>query len=826
MDGIGLIQELDRGTWNYTFGRSAFRISLPFVCLCGHYREGSVARIVICPTCQSKGSVPDHAATARIRCPKCGNTFDASAAAGPGTSQSQSQSQMRSPAAPKRPKPGSSAYGDLETVEAVPAPSLSGTGIRRSSLGRARNKPEWIAFTCPLRTSGSQRSCRATPGGPGCRLVARERVRTERPTKEERPTFTAVAEPAAAVPAPVVASSSTAPASLSVAEHTPTPTPTPEAPPSDPQSVIRRVKDATVFLKAKVNGRYISSGSGFVIAVNGNEVLLATNRHVAVPNLSEVPERIAPRGSKVETDAVFYSGEGPQLEQVLAAGIVAANLSEDINTDLAFMVVRGVKRPPNPIDIFTRLEPLEGMPYIGAGYPLSDLINKIADAHGNPTVTITRGHIASLIRDDQGQISLLKVNGALHPGNSGGPIVDEKSGRLLGVAVASLTRIGVSNVGFIVPAAEVRHCLDGRVGSVNLTLNASPAGTADLLVKAQVVNPTQKVQGVMVFAAPASQVGSLKPNSDGSWPPLPNISPVELQRDNNKQIAQGHVQVSLSGQGPAARKVTIQTAHRDVRGRTFYSKPREVALPDKPGRIRPPGAVQRVIASARKKSFTFLGALTDPDKDCKLIKEESDFKIKIQVPGNKIHTNSPEIVTRFNKKKSLHNAPMTLTDVVGDFTSMVEVTGDMNPGTTLPKDRQGNQIPFTFQGAGIVLYQDKNNFVRLERTAGTSLRDLQPVHKALLEIVKDGNLKTHIYFDLPESDIRLILVRHKGKVQCQFGSKSENTTYASPEYAIDLNPKIKIGLSAANISAKPFEATFENFVLLNDSTTAEEEFGK
>jgi len=648
----------------------------------------------------------------------------------------------------------------------------------------------------------------------------------ENPARDQRPAYVANAEAAAANPGPSAALPAPASASNLIADRSPPSAPAADSSSGDSQAVIRHLKEATVFLKAKVKGRYLSTGTGFVIAVNGNEVLLATNRHVAVPNLSEVPESIAPHDSVVEQDAVFYSGEGPQLEQVLPAGIVAANLSEDINTDLAFMVVSGVKRPPRPLDIMARLEPTEGIPYICAGYPLSDLVNKIADAHGNPTVTITHGHIASLKRDEQGQISLLQVDGTLHPGNSGGPAVDEKSGRLLGVAVASLTRIGLSNVGFIVPAAEVRRCIDGRVGAIDLTLNESKTGTADLLVKAQVVDPNRKVQGVMVFVVASSQVGSFSPNSDGSWPPLPNTSPVELQQDAAKQVAQGRVQVSLSGQGPEARKVMIQTAHRDARGRTIYSKPKVYNLPDKPGRIRPPGSIERTIASARKKSFGILGPIIDPDKDCKLIKEESSFTIKIQVPGNKIHTLSPEIVTRANKKKSLHNAPMTLTDVDGDFMSMVEITGDLNAGTTLPKDRQGNsQVQFTFQGAGLLLYQDKNNFVRLERTAGTELESRAAIHKVLIEIVQEGRTVKFSYFPLPDGDTRLVLIRRKGKLRCQFGSKSGNP-YITPEYVVDMAPKVKIGLSAANISAKPYEANFENFVLLNDANTIDEEFGE
>ena len=74
------------------------------------------------------------------------------------------------------------------------------------------------------------------------------------------------------------------------------------------------------------------------------------------------------------------------------------------------------------------------------------------------------------------------------------------------------------------------------------------------------------------------------------------------------------------------------------------------------------------------------------------------MKIKIEVPGNKIHTLAPYVVTRYNKKKPLHNAPMTLAEVEGDMVVMVTVTGEMKPGSTMPKDKQGNTIPFTFQG--------------------------------------------------------------------------------------------------------------------------------
>ncbi len=43
---------------------------------------------------------------------------------------------------------------------------------------------------------------------------------------------------------------------------------------------------------------------------------------------------------------------------------------------------------------------------------------------------------------------------------------------------------------------------------------------------------------------------------------------------------------------------------------------------------------------------------------------------------------------------------------------------------------------------------------------------------------------------------------------------------------LDLPGKVKIGLSASNISAKPFAAQFENFALINSETQLDAMFGE
>jgi S1-C subfamily serine protease len=597
--------------------------------------------------------------------------------------------------------------------------------------------------------------------------------------------------------------------------------PTP-APSNDPQEIIRRLKDATVYIKTKLGSKTVSSGSGFVIEAGRDFAIVATNRHVAVADLSELPPGIVPKGTPQTLEAVFRSGEGKD-EQDLPAQIIAADLSEDMNADLAFLMVRGVNRPPAPINPMIELTPVEGMTYVGAGFPLGGILNRITDSKGNPSVTITRGGIAALRRDDHGQLLVLQVDGSLQPGNSGGPIIDGTTGKLIGVAVAKVS--AVDTIGFVVPAEQVRKALAGRVGSLDLTLEANNAGTATLQVKANLVDPKMQLAGVVVRAVPASAAGNLSPNSDGTWPPLggANTKDFELQRNPRAPEALGRVQVALTGSGPNSRTVAIQAAYRDARNILHYSKPKEVMLPTEPGRIMPPGTLERMIKTVRAKSLSLLGPLVDPSKDCRLDKDDSNFKVRIEVPG-KLHTLSPELVTRTNRP--VHNAPMTLTDVEGDFAVIVEVTGEINPGPTPPKDRQVRTLPFTVQSAGLIVYQDKDNFLRLERAGSIITQNLRPLHRLIIEGVKDGKQAMKpIYVDVPEGDTFLILIRRKGRLQCLYSPDGGRSGLRFPTFAFSLPPKVKVGLSASNISAQPFNATFQNFALVNDVTKIDAALG-
>jgi regulation of enolase protein 1 (concanavalin A-like superfamily) len=221
------------------------------------------------------------------------------------------------------------------------------------------------------------------------------------------------------------------------------------------------------------------------------------------------------------------------------------------------------------------------------------------------------------------------------------------------------------------------------------------------------------------------------------------------------------------------------------------------------------------------KSLAELGSLIDPDKDCRLDKDERSMKVRIDVPG-KLHT----ISTAFLKTPDTpyHNAPMTLADVDGDFMAQVSVVGEINPGEKPPRERPAQNLGFTLQSAGIILYQDSKNYMRLERAGSIATARLTPIHRILVEAVRNGEPAIQpIYLDVPEGDTRLILVRRKGRIRCLFSPAGSDSLSTFREFAIEFPDKVKVGLVASNISAQPFTATFQGFALLSDHTQIHQE---
>ena len=152
----------------------------------------------------------------------------------------------------------------------------------------------------------------------------------------------------------------------------------------------------------------------------------------------------------------------------------------------------------------------------------------------------------------------------------------------------------------------------------------------------------------------------------------------------------------------------VQTVCRLASGRVIYSSPVLYQVPAKPTPLKSvdaqPGEKELVT------SFESLGSLIDPlkevVKDCEV--ERHGAVLTIKVPAG-VRLNSSQL----DVKKS----PMMLADVDGDFIAQLKVSGHMIPGTDPPRWKGKDVLPGTYQGAGLVLFQDTKNYVRLERGA-------------------------------------------------------------------------------------------------------------
>jgi regulation of enolase protein 1 (concanavalin A-like superfamily) len=101
------------------------------------------------------------------------------------------------------------------------------------------------------------------------------------------------------------------------------------------------------------------------------------------------------------------------------------------------------------------------------------------------------------------------------------------------------------------------------------------------------------------------------------------------------------------------------------------------------------------------------------------------------------------------------------------------------------------------------------------------------VRELLVEVVRGGREFDYYYIALPgdpSAPLDLFLLRRKGRVTCLF-SHDGRSLVAFRDFALDYPDRIKIGLTASNLSRKPFTAKFSDFVLLDDKLKLEQEFG-
>ena len=166
----------------------------------------------------------------------------------------------------------------------------------------------------------------------------------------------------------------------------------------------------------------------------------------------------------------------------------ASSSERDRENDLAVVRVQGDLTklpPPLPVELdgcsLTELQKV----YI-FGFPLGASLGK--------EITAAESSVSSFRRDVDGSLFQIQVNGGMHPGNSGGPVVDAR-GVVVGVAVAGIRG---TQINFAVPSEKIQGMLHGRVQETMLGEAFYDNKTVKLPLKVACLDPLQRLRDVKV----------------------------------------------------------------------------------------------------------------------------------------------------------------------------------------------------------------------------------------------------------------------------------------------------------------------------------------
>lgn len=183
------------------------------------------------------------------------------------------------------------------------------------------------------------------------------------------------------------------------------------------------------------------------------------------------------------------------------------------------------------------------------------------------------------------------------------------------------------------------------------------------------------------------------------------------------------------------------------------------------------------------------GEIIDPDGDCRVAEDQGD--VAITVPKTR------HDLTYADKNAKL-NAPRVLQSVEGDF--KLEVTVRAFP---LPGDAASSGGQYSFVSAGLLVWQDEKNFIRLERAAvGNSDAPF-----VWIEQFTEGQSAFQTLKPLGNKETSLRVVRTGNQFAFLYKEDGEGNDWIEIRSgAIELPAKLNVGVAAVNTTARELPA--------------------
>ncbi len=563
---------------------------------------------------------------------------------------------------------------------------------------------------------------------------------------------------------------------------------------------VQLLKEATAFIRTEVDfeaGGSSMSGTGFLIRKEGTTGYVVTSSHVVTPELTEESSVRRPA-----TQVYFRSGT---KSETMAVAEIVANSPE---RDLALLRVTNVANLPKPVDLTSGTEPFETMTVYIFGFPFGE---KLAEGKHNPPVNVGRGQVSSVRRGEDDRITSLLLDGALNPGNSGGPVVDTK-GKLVGIARATIRG---ANIGFAIAAAALTPVLSATADAPSLHALPGKGGTAELTVESTLVDPLGQInsvrllyiQGAAKFAqslrkTPRDEFGKNEENENAEGRPRSTrksapqfvFGPIEGAESVPMKIDQHRASATVPV-SPQGKDLVFwyQVAIVNDSGQTVHLRPGRCFLG---GRKSPDGP------DSGSASWSFWGGVVDPDGDC-------DFKLA----GGALSCVIPGTLHDLNIDINKNNGPRVVQEIEGDFIAQVKVTGSFRPG---PLRTGPKSVPYN--GGGLLVWLDDSNYIRLERAA--MFRNNRVLGFLAFESREHGQrAQVHNKGGLnPEEDLWLRIERHGSVIE---GSWSrDGRVWEKMESMVDIRwpGRVLVGVDGVNSCGDSMTLQFHNYSLVKPKT--------
>lgn len=184
--------------------------------------------------------------------------------------------------------------------------------------------------------------------------------------------------------------------------------------------------------------------------------------------------------------------------------------------------------------------------------------------------------------------------------------------------------------------------------------------------------------------------------------------------------------------------------------------------------------------------FPGWGDPVDPGKDC-----------KIRLEGKALVVEAPAGTHLLQPFPGKQNAPRVLRDIEGNFVAALKVSGDF---------RGESASPETVQSAGLLLWQDERNFVRLERRTGKDGEVLA------IDYWKDGQPQDASPGVPAKGESTWVrLTRRMDKLKAETSADGKTWTDLKALGSVRLSSRLNLGVLVTNATDKPAVARFEEF---------------